>query len=178
MLPLSIIYACFNASCLEFSFYPLSLFHPKSTLALALRVRDDTGPSSARAGGTGEASGGASLAGRARCNPNPNPNRAISPELYPFIYCLTILGVFYAATVGFYRCTYFRILFCTFYSRFTLLQYTYARRVIVPDNKSPVEKYCSVLVVAFGGQAGLPLVMSVPGRRTKKATSLRRPTAW
>ena len=73
----------------------------------------------------------ASLAGRARCNPNPNPNRAISPELYPFIYCLTILGVFYAATVGFYRCTYFRILFCTFYaafirefSRFTLLKNT------------------------------------------------------
>ena len=106
-------------------------------------------PPRARAGRERRAA--ASLAGRARCNPNPNPNRAISPELYPFIYCLTILGVFYAATVGFYRCTYFRILFCTFYSRFTLLQYTYARRVIVPDNKSPVEKYCSVLVVAFGG---------------------------
>ena len=52
-------------------------------------------------------------------------------ELYPFIYCLTILGVFYAATVGFYRCTFFRILFCTFYaafirefSRFTLLKNT------------------------------------------------------
>ena len=36
------------------------IVHPKSTLALALRVRDDTGPSSARAGGTGEASGGVS----------------------------------------------------------------------------------------------------------------------
>jgi len=58
----------------SFSFYPLSILtrqrgantahiiivHPKSTLALALRVRDDTGPSSARAGGTGEASGGVS----------------------------------------------------------------------------------------------------------------------
>ena len=51
-------------------------------------------------------------------NPNPNLNRTISPELYPFIYCLTILGVFYAATVGFYRCIFFRILFCTFYAAF------------------------------------------------------------
>ena len=42
ILSLSIIYACFYACSLEFSFYPLSLFHPKSTLALALRVRDDT----------------------------------------------------------------------------------------------------------------------------------------
>ena len=35
--------------------------------------------------------------------------------MYPCIYCLTILGVFYDASVGFYRCTLFRILFCTFY---------------------------------------------------------------
>ena len=56
----------------------------------------------------------------------------ISPELYPFIYCLTILDVFYDASVGFYRCTLFHILFCTFYaafirefSRFTLLKSSY-----------------------------------------------------
>ena len=68
------IYAAFMPAVSSFSFYPLSILtrqrdantahiiivHPKSTLALALRVRDDTGPSSARAGGTGEASGGVS----------------------------------------------------------------------------------------------------------------------
>ena len=47
----------------SFSFCPLSLFHPKSTLALALRVRDDTGPSSARGGGTERRAAGARLSG-------------------------------------------------------------------------------------------------------------------
>ena len=46
------------------------------------------------------------------------PKTRTSPELYPFIYCLTILGVFYNASVGFYRCTLFRILLCTFYAAF------------------------------------------------------------
>ena len=54
-----------------------------------------------------------------------------SRELYPFIYCLTILGVLYAATVGFYRCTLFPFFFAHFmkpfireFSRFTLLKNT------------------------------------------------------
>jgi len=46
ILSLSIIFMrAFMPAASSFSFYPLSLFHPKSTLALALRVRDDTGPS-------------------------------------------------------------------------------------------------------------------------------------
>ena len=51
-----------------------------------------------------------------------------SPELYPFIYCLTILGVFYDASVGFYRCTfsayYFSALFMQLlYASFRVLLY-------------------------------------------------------
>ena len=55
-------------------------------------------------------------------------------ELYPFIYCLTILGVFYAATVGFYRCTFFRILFCTFYAAFIreFLRFTSLKKLYSP----------------------------------------------
>ena len=122
MLSLSIIFACFYACCLEFfPLYPL-LFksrrpNPGNRLPLRrlLRLQSVTQNASRR--------GRLHDLWRAVIKPN------FPRELYPFIYCLTILGVFYAATVGFYRCTFFRILFCTFYeafirefSRFTLLK--------------------------------------------------------
>ena len=60
MLSSSIIYACFYACSLEFFVLSIIIVSLQEHTALALRVRDDTGPSSARGGGTGEASGGVS----------------------------------------------------------------------------------------------------------------------
>jgi hypothetical protein len=85
-------------------------------------------------------------------NPNPNLNRTISPELYPFIYCLTILGVFYAATVGFYRCIFFRILFCTF--RCSFYSRVFAFYLI---KNTRLYLYCSERA---GSQSGRWLIMT------------------
>ena len=55
-----IIYACLYACSLEFFVLSIIIVSLQEHTALALRVRGDTGPSSARGGGTGEASGGVS----------------------------------------------------------------------------------------------------------------------